>query len=55
LTDGDPNRDPEDVRLMIKDLNEMLLTRIHTISIGQASDFLKNVALDNGGKYAEIQ
>lgn len=55
LTDGDPNRDPIDVRLMIKDLNEMLLTRIHTISIGQPSDFLKNVALDNGGKYAEIQ
>lgn len=55
LSDGAPDDPPEEVRLLIQGFNEMALTRIHTISIGEASEFLQNVALDNGGKYAEVQ
>ncbi|MEM7014926.1 MAG: VWA domain-containing protein [Verrucomicrobiota bacterium] len=55
LTDGAPSKPEEDVRIMIQDYNEMALSRIHTISIGQDSDFLMNVAIDNGGNYAEVQ
>ena len=40
---------------LIKNLNESHFIKIHTISIGESSDFLKNVAEDNYGTYTEIK
>ena len=55
LSDGTPNGSPEQVRTLIQNLNSSHFIKIHTISIGQESEFMKNVAADNYGTYTEIK
>ena len=55
LSDGAPSTPPEQVRQLIKDLNGGYYIKIHTISIGHDSEFMKNVASDNFGSYTAIK
>lgn len=55
LSDGAPNGSPEQIQKLIKSLNASHFIKIHTISIGEESEFLKNVATDNYGSYTEIK
>ena len=55
LSDGQPNGSPEAIQFQIKVLNSSHFIKIHTISIGEESEFLKNVATDNYGSYTEIK
>lgn len=55
LSDGAPNTSPTQVQELIKGMNMSYFVKIHTISIGAESEFLKNVAKDNYGTYTEIK
>ena len=55
LSDGAPNGSPDSIRTLIQNLNSSHFIKIHTISIGQESEFMKNVAADNYGTYTEIK
>ena len=55
LSDGAPNNPEEGVRKLIKQLNQGKYVTIHTISFGRVSKFLKDVASDNNGQYAEVK
>lgn len=55
LSDGSPNGSADQVQQLIKDLNSSHFIKIHTISLGSDSEFLKNVAADNYGTYTEIK
>ncbi len=54
LSDGSPDTPPEEVRQLIKGLNSSKFIQINTISIGDDSQFLKDVAADNNGSYLYI-
>lgn len=57
LSDGQPSagelRNPDDIRERLKLLNSTRKVRIHCISIGQASGFMRALAKDTGGRYVE--
>ncbi len=57
LSDGQPSagelRNPDEIRERIKLLNATRKVRIHCISIGQASGFMRELAKDTGGRYVE--
>lgn len=55
LSDGSPNGSADQVQLLIKNLNASYFIKIHTISLGSESEFLKKVASDNYGTYTEIK
>ncbi len=54
LTDGIPNGDPVAIREEVERWNSVRGIRIHCISIGAASAFLKGIAEDSGGDYTEV-
>ena len=51
LSDGAPNKPAAEVRALIAKLNAGSYVRIHCVSIGSDSAFLKGVAKDNNGDY----
>jgi len=55
LTDGIPNGDPVAIREEVERWNSVRGIRIHCISIGAASSFLKGIAEDSGGEYTEVK
>ena len=55
LTDGVPNGDPVAIREEVARWNSVRGIRIHCISIGAASSFLKGIAEDSGGEYTEVK
>ncbi len=55
LTDGIPNGDPVAIREEVARWNSVRGIRIHCISIGAASAFLKGIAEDSGGEYIEVK
>ncbi|MEE8468735.1 MAG: VWA domain-containing protein, partial [Planctomycetota bacterium] len=57
LSDGDPSAgsviDPSLIRTRIARFNRTRRVQIHCIAIGKPSPFLRQLALENGGAYAE--
>ena len=51
LSDGAPNKPAEEVRKLIEQKNLGLYVKIHCVSIGADSAFLKSVAQDHNGDY----
>lgn len=58
MSDGAPSAGeitvPDEIRGRIDRLNRVRKVRIHTVAIGEASTFLRKLAEDSGGVYAEI-
>jgi HEAT repeat protein/Mg-chelatase subunit ChlD len=59
LTDGAPTvgpiTDPVELRAAIASWNRTRRIKIHTVSVGTESEFMRGVAEDAGGKYASVK
>jgi len=55
LSDGSPSKPPAEVRKYIQSMNSELYVKIHCISIGGESQFLKDVAKDHSGNYIAVK
>ena len=54
LTDGEPDNPEASVLALVANYNAEARARIHTISIGQDSEFLQTLANQNGGIYSQL-
>ena len=58
LSDGEPSvgkiTDVLELRALVANQNRVAQIRIHTISVGRSSAFLRGLAEDSGGTYLEV-